>query len=136
MPSSQHPLSAPAPLETAPYTARPASRAVVIASYVLMGCALLGVMLSQLLVGLLAVCVGFLATRTFVRLLVRLARLLLARLSPADADRPLPPRIETVIQALTIILVILGPLALLGIGISQAREYIVDAPQQYRELLD
>ncbi|RYF84215.1 MAG: AI-2E family transporter [Comamonadaceae bacterium] len=136
MPSTEHPFSAPAPLAAAPQPGPPASRAVVMVSYALMACALLGVMLSHLLVGLLAVCVGFLATRTFVRLLVRLAHRLLARLSPNDAGRPLPARVETIIQALTIILVIVGPLALLGIGISQAREYIVDAPQQYRELLD
>ena len=33
-------------------------------------------------------------------------------------------------------LVVVGPIALLAIGLSQAREYVVDAPQQYRELLD
>ncbi|WP_370630232.1 AI-2E family transporter [Xenophilus sp. Marseille-Q4582] len=131
-----HPSSAPAPLATPPMLGPPASPGVVIASYVLMGAALLGVMLSHLLVGLLAVCVGFLATRTFVRLMLRLAHRLLARYSPGDADGPLPRRIESIIQAVTIIVVIVGPLALLGIGISQAREYIVDAPQQYRELLD
>ena len=131
--------SAPAPLAAALRPGPSASRGVVIASYVLMAAALLGVMLSHLLVGLLAVCVGFLATRTFVRLMVRLAHRLVARLSPGDAGRPdgpLPTRIEAIIQALTIIVVIVGPLALLGIGISQAREYIVEAPQQYRELLD
>lgn len=133
-----HLPSAPAPLAAPPMPVLgpPASLGVVIASYTLMGAALLGVMLSHLLVGLLAVCVGFLATRTFVRMMVRLAHRLLERLQPQDANGQLPRRIEAIIQALTIILVIVAPLVLLGIGISQAREYIVDAPQQYRELLD
>ncbi|WP_408647799.1 AI-2E family transporter [Xenophilus arseniciresistens] len=135
---AHHLPSAPAPLAAPPMPVLgpPASLGVMIASYVLMGAALMGVMLSHLLVGLLAVCVGFLATRTFVRMMVRLAHRLLGRLYPHDANGQLPRRIEAIIQALTIILVIVAPLVLLGVGISQAREYIVDAPQQYRELLD
>lgn len=133
---------APSPARPPATTANPAlsppqaSRGVLIASYLLMGGALLGVMLSHLLVGLLAVCVGFVATRAFVRLLVHLTRRTLARLYPGDAARPLPLRIEVAIQALTIVAVVVGPLALVGVGISQAREYVVEAPQQYRELLD
>ncbi|MFT4266124.1 MAG: AI-2E family transporter [Xenophilus sp.] len=115
---------------------RPASRWVVGASYVLMGVALLGMLASHLLVGLLAVCAGFLATRTFVRGVMRLAGRLIARLSPADAGRALPSRIETFIQALTIVVVVIAPVALLALGLSQAREFVVDAPQQYRGLLD
>ncbi len=114
----------------------PASRWVVGASYVLKGAALLGMLLNHLLVGLLAVCVGFLATRTFVRGVIRLAERLIARSRPDAAGRSLPARIQSLIQALTIVVVVAGPLALLGVGLSQAREFVVDAPQQYRELLD
>ncbi|HZF83152.1 MAG TPA: AI-2E family transporter [Burkholderiaceae bacterium] len=114
----------------------PASRWVVGASYVLMGTALLGMLLNHLLVGLLAVCVGFLATRTFVRGVIRLAERVIARFWPQSAGGSLPARIQSLIQALTIVFVVAGPLALLGVGLSQAREFVVDAPQQYRELLD
>jgi len=133
------PTTAPAPLGATPAPqppSPPAPRGVVIASYVLMGCALLGVLQSHLLVGLLAVCVGFLATRTFVRLMARLAHRIVARKSPGDADNPLPTRIETVIQALTIVVVVVAPIALLVLGLSEAREFVLDAPQQYRELLN
>lgn len=127
----------PTPLPAmAPTREQPASRWVAGASYVLMGGALLGMLMNHLLVGLLAVCVGFLATRTFVRGVVRLAGRLIARFSPADAGRALPARIEAFIQALTIVVVVAAPIALLALGVSQAREYVVDAPQQYRELLD
>ncbi|SIQ84011.1 AI-2E family transporter [Pseudacidovorax sp. RU35E] len=105
-----------------------ASRPVVIASYLLMGLGLLGILLSHLLVGLLCACVGFLFTRWFTRLTVQLAH------------RRLPPRalarVESIIKAVAILLVVLGPLALLALGVSQAREYVVEAPQQYRGLLD
>jgi len=130
------PPPTPLPAAAAPTRDRPASRWVVGASYVLMGGALLGMLLNHLLVGLLAVCAGFLATRTFVRGVVRLAGRLIARFSPADAGRALPARIETFIQALTIVVVVAAPIALLALGLSQAREFVVDAPQQYRELLD
>lgn len=127
--------SNPAPLAPA-IPAPPASRGVVVASFLIMGAALLGILLGNMLVGLLAVCVGFLATRSFVRLMVRLAHRALRRLPSVEAGSPLPTRIEAVIQALTIVVVVVVPPLLLGLGISQAREYIVDAPQQYRELLD
>lgn len=130
------PGSVPAVAPASGSSGQGASRTVVIASFVLMACALLGVMLNHLLVGLLAVCVGFMATRSFVRLIVHLARRALTRFSPVDSGRPLPARIEVAIQAVTIVVVVLGPLALVGLGISQAREYVLDAPQQYRELLD
>ncbi|RZI78017.1 MAG: AI-2E family transporter [Variovorax sp.] len=111
----------------------PLSRATAIASYLLMGGALLGVMLSHLLVGLLCVCVGFLATRWFVRLLNRLVDKTMRRgkLAPMRS-----PWIYGLLHTLAVALVVLGPIALLGIGVSEAREYVVDAPQQYRELLD
>ncbi|RZI92321.1 MAG: AI-2E family transporter [Variovorax sp.] len=111
---------------------RPASRATVIASYVLMAVALLGVMLNHLLVGLLCVCVGFLATRWFVRLLYLLVDKMPRRASGMRGSG----WAQGAVHALAVALVVIGPLALVGLGLSQAREYVVDAPQQYRELLD
>ena len=100
-----------------------ATRNVVLASYVLMGGALLLVMWQSLLPGLLCVCLGFLATRWFARLIsAGLARLKIPR--------------EGVARALAALLVVLAPIGLLALGLSQAREYIVDAPDQYRDLLD
>ena len=78
------PASVPVGAATRPaLPAPPAPRVVVIASYVLMAVALLGVMLNHLLVGLLCVCVGFLATRWFVRLLNKLLDAALRRKVPA-----------------------------------------------------
>ncbi|MEJ1126626.1 permease [Variovorax sp. CCNWLW225] len=105
---------------------QPASRNVVLASYLLMPAALLLVMWQHLLPGLLCVCIGFLATRRFARLIGGgLAR---ARLPQARAD--------VLARVLAVTLVLLAPIALISVGLSQAREYIVDAPDQYRELLD
>lgn len=114
----------------APASAAP--RATVIASYVLMGAALLGTLLNHLLVGLLCVCVGFLATRWFVRLQNRLLDGTVRRWVPATRS----PWMQGLAHALAVALVVLGPIALLALGLSQAREYVVDAPEQYRELLD
>ncbi|RZL92623.1 MAG: AI-2E family transporter [Variovorax sp.] len=108
------------------------SRAAAVASYLLMAGALLGVMLSHLLVGLLCVCVGFLATRWLVRLLNRLLDLTVRRKLPTTPS----PWVQGLLHTITVALVVLGPIALLGVGVSEAREYVVDAPQQYRELLD
>jgi predicted PurR-regulated permease PerM len=102
-----------------------ATRRVVVASYLLMGGALLLVLWQHMLLpGLLCVCLGFLGTRWFARLIsTGLTRLRLA------------PR-EGLARVLAALLVSLAPMALLALGLSQAREYIVDAPDQYRELLD
>lgn len=100
-----------------------ATRNVVRASYVLMGGALLLVMWQSLLPGLLCVCLGFLATRWFARLIgAGLARLRVPR--------------EGAARVLAALLVVLAPIGLLALGLSQAREYFVDAPDQYRDLLD
>ena len=94
-----------------------------VASYLLMGAALLLVMWQHLLPGLLCVCLGFLVTRWFARLLRKgLVRLGIRRAGVA--------------HGLSALLVVLAPLALIALGLSQAREYVVDAPDQYRELLD
>lgn len=113
---------------TPPSATHDRRRPVVIASYLLMGVGLLGLLMSHLLVGLLCACVGFLAVRWFVRATVGLAQ----RRLPAR----LQPRAESLIKAVGILLVVLGPLALVALGVSQAREYVVEAPQQYRGLID
>ena len=105
---------------------QPASRNVVLASYLLMPAALLLVMWQHLLPGLLCVCIGFLATRWFSRLI-----------GNGMARMRLPPgRAGVLARILSVTLVLLAPIALISLGLSQAREYILDAPDQYRELLD
>ncbi|GAB3363294.1 MULTISPECIES: AI-2E family transporter [Giesbergeria] len=98
---------------------------VVLSSYLLMAAALLLIMWRGLLPGLLCVCLGFLLTRWLAPRFAMLAR-------------PVPghigvPRWAQVVAAT---LVMLSPLALLGLGLSHSRGYLVEAPQQYRELLD
>lgn len=123
MPSGQPPQgSAATPAALRPPFA-PATRGVVIASYVLMGAALLLVMLRGLLPGLLCVCLGFLLTRW---LAPRLAWF------PSRAANSMATRGQTAAATL----VMLSPLLLLALALSHSRTYIVDAPQQYRELLD
>lgn len=123
MPSGQPPQGpADAPAVLKPPFA-PATRGVVIASYVLMGATLLLVMLRGLLPGLLCVCLGFLLTRW---LAPRLAWL------PFRGANTTGTRGQTAAAAL----VMLSPLLLLALALSHSRTYIVDAPQQYRELLD
>lgn len=112
------------PLVTPP--ARTASRQVVVASYLLMLAGLLLVMWQHLLPGLLCVCIGFLATRWFTRLIApRLARLGVLR-----------GHGEGLARIVSVTLVLLAPVGLLSLGFSEAREYVVDAPDQYRELVD
>jgi len=103
-----------------------AARRAATASYLLMGGGLLLVMWQGLLPGLLCVCIGFLLTGWLTRLLGRA----LARL------RPLRGRGARLAGPVAATLVLLAPIGLISLGVSQAREYFVEAPQQYRELLD
>jgi predicted PurR-regulated permease PerM len=112
---------------TAPVHRPTASRGVMIASYLLMLATLLLVMWEHLLPGLLCVCIGFLATRWFARVLSAGMRRI-----PALGGQ----RADGWAGVLAVILVLVGPIALITLLLSQAREYIVDAPDQYRELLD
>jgi hypothetical protein len=97
----------------------PPTRGVKIASYLLMGGTLLLVMLRGLLPGLLCVCLGFLLTRWL-----------------APRLGWLPRRLPVSGQTLAAALVMLSPLLFMALALSHSRTYIVDAPQQYRELLD
>lgn len=114
---------------TAPVYRTTASRGVMIASYLLMLGALLLVMWEHLLPGLLCVCIGFLATRWF-------ARLLAGGLQRIPALGRHPARAGGWAGVIAVTLVLLAPIGLLTLLLSQAREYIIDAPDQYRELLD
>lgn len=105
----------------------PLPRGVALASYLLMAGALLLVMWRNLLPGLLCVCLGFLATRALARWLGRLAH---RRGAPAST---VLPRMAEITAAAV---VMLSPLALLAVGVTHSRGYLVEAPQQYRELLD
>ena len=100
------------------------SRSVVNASYLLMAGTLLLVMWQGLLPGLLSVCVGFMLTRALARLLARVQR---------RRPRGYLPHWAQVVAAT---LVVLAPLALLTSALPHTRGYIVEAPQQYKELLD
>ncbi len=138
---AQHPTPAPVastPLtESAPGQAAAsllpsppgaASRGIVVASYLLMAGVLLLVMWCGLLPGLLCVCLGFLLTRALTRWfsygLRRAQRL------PAAS-----PRAVRVAQVAAAGLVMLLPLGLLALGLTQSRGYLVTAPQQYQELM-
>lgn len=111
----------PVPREVLPQTP---SRSVVNASYLLMAGTLLLVMWQGLLPGLLSVCVGFMLTRALARLLARLSR------------RRVPGYLPHWAQVVAATVVMLAPLALLSSALPHTRGYIVEAPQQYKELLD
>lgn len=102
----------------------PPSRVVVIASYVLMAFTLLLVMVQGLLPGLLCACLGFLLTRKLSSLLDRLDR---------RAPAMVPRRWAQIVTATAIGL---APLLLLTSALSHTRGYVMEAPQQYRELLN
>ncbi len=105
-------------------------RSVVIASYLLIAGGLLLVLIlwRELLPGLLLVCIGFLATRR----LARLASASWQRLRPARVGHMAPTWPRTIAAAL----VILAPAGLLVLGFSDAREFVLHAPEQYQELIN
>ena len=111
----------PAPREEFPQTNL---HSVVIASYLLMAGGLLLVMWQNLLPGLLCVCAGFMLTRALARLLARLQR------------RTVPGHLPHWAQVVAAAIIMLAPLALLTSALPHTRGYIVEAPQQYKELLD
>ena len=119
------------------YTAPPqplwaARSGIVLASYLLMASALLLVMWRGLLPGLLCVCLGFLLTRALTGWITAGVR----RLQGANAAKgTLPSATPRAAQVLAAAVVMLMPLALLAAGLTHSRGYLVDAPQQYRELL-
>ncbi|MBP6117842.1 MAG: AI-2E family transporter [Giesbergeria sp.] len=102
-----------------------APRGVALASYLLMAAGLLLVMWRGLLPGLLCLCLGFLLTRAFTRWF--------AMAWPRARRQTSQPRGAQVLAAALVMLV---PLGVLIFGVTHSRGYIVDAPQQYRELLD
>ena len=98
------------------------------ASYLLVAAVLLLVMWRGLLPGLLCVCLGFLLTRAltgwFAAGLGRIQR----QATPSATHL-------RVAQVTAAGLVMLLPLALLALGLTHSRGYLVSAPQQYQELL-
>lgn len=101
-----------------------------------MAAGLLLVMWRGLLPGLLSLCLGFVVTTAlagwFSRKRAGARSAVAGRGGSVDASSRSSSRSAQVIAA---ILVMLLPLALLAAGVSHSRSYIVDAPQQYRELL-
>ncbi|MFZ3119825.1 MAG: permease [Variovorax sp.] len=102
---------------------------MVIASYLLIAGALLLVMWHGLLPGLLCVCIGFLSTR-------RLARGLDAVVVRHRRAALQAPFTSPMARAIAATLVMLAPLVVMALAFSQAREFVLNAPDQYRELLD
>jgi len=111
-------------MEPTPATAQHVPPRVEIASYLLMAATLLLVIWHGLLPGLLCVCLGYVLTQAWAGWL--------ARLRPG-ATPSTPPRAAQVAAATLVMLV---PLCALGLGLTQSRSLIVEAPQQYRELLE
>ncbi|GAA4328111.1 AI-2E family transporter [Variovorax defluvii] len=106
------------------------SRRLQTASYLLIAGALLLIMWQGLLPGLLCVCVGFLGTRWLARLMDS-GRQRLQPSRPAPVD---PPSSGARVLAAT--LVSLAPVGLLTLAFSETREFVLNAPEQYQELLD
>ena len=123
---------APPPVENPPALPRAftVSRAVQLASYALMAGALLVCLTAHLLTGLLAVCIGFLSVRW-------ISRRLQAGLTRSSALQKGPgSRLATLADIVAVTLVLLSPIAILTGTLSQSREVMLNAPAQYRELLD
>ena len=99
---------------------------VRLASYLLMGFALLIIMLNGLLVGLLAACVGYTFTQFLVRKIADASR------QPFSLNVPPPRWIEYL--AVTIVLVV--PIVLVTLGLIHSQGYLLNAPQQYRDILE
>lgn len=93
-------------------------RTATIASHVLLALALLLIMWQGLLPGLLCVCVGFLSTRWLSPRLAVLTR----------AGNGRAPQLAGLLVALV-------PLLLLALALPRTRGLILDAPEQYRDLL-
>ncbi|XPG44536.1 AI-2E family transporter [Variovorax sp. KK3] len=108
----------------------PPSRKLLTASYLLIAGALLLIMWQGLLPGLLCVCVGFLGTRW----LARWVDTGLQRIRPRRVLSTDGPSSGARIVAAT--LVSLAPIGLLTLAFSEAREFVLNAPEQYQELLD
>lgn len=121
------PRPRPASAPSVPVTSasRHVARGIEAASYLLMAAALLLIMVYGLLPGLLCVCLGFLLTRAFSGWFGRLRR---------PASHAGVPRRGAQVAAAA--LVMLSPLVLVAFGLTQSRSYVVELPQQYRELLD
>ena len=101
-----------------------------------MAAVLLLVMWENLLPGLLCVCIGFLATRwlavAFDKALKRRGIGRSSAVTPASAESTT----STVARLMAATLIMLLPLLLLALAYSGARDFVLNASEQYRELLD
>jgi predicted PurR-regulated permease PerM len=112
--------------------APPPSRKLVTASYLLIAGALLLIMWQGLLPGLLCVCIGFLGTHWFARVFdAGLGRLLSAKSRPELGSSP-----SSWSRIVAATLVLLAPIGLGILAFSEARDFVLNAPEQYQELLD
>ena len=103
---------------------------VRLASYLLMGGGLFIIMHYGLLVGLLSACVGYALTQFLARKLSR---------TPSPTG-PSHGRVHSAIprwaEYLAVTIVLLAPLLLLIVGLMHSQGYLLNAPAQYREMLD
>src|SRR6187402_3357483 len=121
-PESAVPARSSAPPLRVTTVERPASRNVVIASYLLITGGLLLVMWKDLLPGLLFVCIGFLATRALGRGIESLVR----RALPARMGHPITSTLPGVLAAAV---VVLAPIGLVALAFAEAREFVLNAPE-------
>jgi len=98
---------------------------VRLASYLLMAGGLFIIMRYGLLVGLLSACVGYALTQFLARKFARTQGV-------ARAHAPLPRWAEY----LAVTIVLLAPVLLLTVGLMHSQGYLLNAPAQYREMLD
>ncbi|VTU34872.1 hypothetical protein E5CHR_03918 [Variovorax sp. PBL-E5] len=122
----------PEPPQRVSETPPPASRTLIAASYLLIASALLLVMWHGLLPGLLCICIGFLGTRWIARVL----DLALRRSLPARAGTAMPRTPSSLSRGIAATLMVLAPIGMLIVAFSEAREFVLNAPEQYQELLD
>lgn len=102
------------------------------ASYLLIAGALLLIMWQGLLPGLLCVCIGFLGTRRFARILDAG----LHRLPPVRSNGAATAAVSSWSRVGAATLMMLLPIGLLILAFSEARDFVLNAPEQYQELLD
>lgn len=139
MKSAPSPSAVPAPPSSSPeqparvsepFAAVP--RSVVAASYLLIAGTLLLVMWQGLLPGLLCVCIGFLGTRWIARMLDATFR----GSGKLSANDPAWTMTRPFARVAAATVVMLAPIGLLMLGFAEARDFVLDAPEQYKELLD
>lgn len=103
---------------------------VRLASYLLMAGGLFIIMRYGLLVGLLSACVGYTLTQFLARKFSR------TQAVAGTAHARMPGTIPRWAEYAAVTLVLLAPVVLLAVGLMHSQGYLLNAPAQYREMLD